>query len=115
MTVTTDFQYEKFFGLDADQLKCPHTAFEEVRSECPVSRSDALGFWVVADHENAQKVFKDAKVFSTKKMLGEQVSDEWQRLVDLAAQRPGAKEEFGEDYGTSDRSPIRRSTDATAS
>ena len=103
MTVTTDFQYEKFFGLDADQLKCPHTAFEEVRSECPVSRSDALGFWVVADHENAQKVFKDAKVFSTKKMLGEQVSDEWQRLVDLAAQRPGAKEEFGEDYGTSDR------------
>lgn len=103
MTVTTDFQYEKFFGLDGEQLKCPHTAFEEVRSECPVSRSDALGFWVVADHENAQKVFKDAKVFSTKKMLGEQVSDEWQRLVDLAAQRPGAKEEFGEDYGTSDR------------
>ncbi|WP_264887019.1 cytochrome P450 [Dietzia sp. NCCP-2495] len=101
--MTTDFQYEKFFGLDAEQLKCPHTAFEEVRSECPVSRSDALGFWVVADHENAQKVFKDAKVFSTKKMLGEQVSDEWQRLVDLASQRPGAKEELGEDYGTSDR------------
>ncbi|WP_295647565.1 cytochrome P450 [uncultured Dietzia sp.] len=101
--MTTEFQYEKFFGLDDEQLKCPHTAFEEVRSECPVSRSDALGFWVVADHENAQKVFRDASVFSTKKMLGEQVSDEWQRLIDLAARRPGAKDELGEDYGTSDR------------
>lgn len=101
--MATEFQYEKFFGLDEEQLKCPHTAFEEVRSECPVSRSDALGFWVVADHENAQKVFRDASVFSTKKMLGEQVSDEWQRMVDMAAQRPGAKDELGEDYGTSDR------------
>lgn len=101
--MTTSYDYEKFFGLDPEQLKCPHTAFDEVRSECPVSRSDALGFWVVADHEHAQKVFKDASVFSTKKMLGEQVSDEWQRLVDLAAQRPGAKEELGENYGTSDR------------
>lgn len=101
--MTTGFEYEKFFGLDPEQLKCPHTAFEEVRSECPVSRSDQLGFWVVADHENAQKVFKDATVFSTKKMLGEQVSDEWQRMIDMAAQRPGAKEALGEDYGTSDR------------
>lgn len=101
--MTTSFDYEKFFGLDADQLKCPHTAFENVRSECPVSRSDALGFWVVADHDNAQEVFKDASTYSTKKMLGEQVSDEWQRLVDLAAARPDAKELMGEDYGTSDR------------
>ncbi|WP_314034594.1 cytochrome P450 [Dietzia sp. CH92] len=101
--MTTGYDYEKFFGLDPEQLKCPHTAFDEVRSECPVSRSDALGFWVVADHEHAQEVFKDASVFSTKKMLGEQVSDEWQRLVELAARRPGAKEELGDDYGTSDR------------
>ncbi|WP_216695150.1 cytochrome P450 [Dietzia psychralcaliphila] len=101
--MTTQFEYEKFFGLDEEQLKCPHTAFEEVRSTCPVSRSDALGFWVVADHENALKVFKDATTFSTKKMLGDQVSDEWQRMVEMAAQRPGAKEELGEDYGTSDR------------
>lgn len=101
--MTTSFDYEKFFGLDAEQLKCPHTAFEDVRSECPVSRSDELGFWVVADHENAQEVFKDASTFSTKKMLGEQVSDEWQRLIDLAAARPDAKELMGEDYGTSDR------------
>ncbi|UVE95917.1 cytochrome P450 [Dietzia sp. B32] len=101
--MTTSYEYEKFFGLDAEQLKCPHTAFDEVRSECPVSRSDALGFWVVADHENAQKVFKDASVFSTKKMLGEQVSDEWQRMVEMAAKRPGAKKELGDDYGSSDR------------
>lgn len=101
--MTTEFRYEKFFGLDEEQLKCPHTAFEGVRSECPVSRSDALGFWVVADHENAMKVFRDAKTFSTKKMLGEQVSDEWQRLIDMAAERPGAKEDLGDDYGGSDR------------
>lgn len=101
--MTTGYDYEKFFGLDAEQIKCPHAAFDEVRSECPVTRSDALGFWVVADHEHAQQVFKNATVFSTKKMLGEQVSDEWQQLVDMAAARPGAKEELGEDYGTSDR------------
>ena len=82
--MTTGYDYEKFFGLDAEQLKCPHTAFDEVRSEYPVTRSDALGFWVVADHEHAQQVFKNATVFSTKKMLGEQVSDEWQQLVDMA-------------------------------
>lgn len=101
--MSTRFDYEKFFGLDDEQLKCPHTAFEDVRSSCPVSRSDELGFWVVADHENAQKVFKDAGTFSTKKMLGEQVSDEWQRMVDMASQRPDAKEALGEDYGSSDR------------
>lgn len=103
MSTTQHYDYEKFFGLDEDQLKCPHTAFEEVRSECPVSRSDALGFWVVADHENAMKVFRDAVTFSTKKMLGEQVSNEWQAMVDMAAARPESKERIGEDYGTSDR------------
>ncbi|MEO9330622.1 cytochrome P450 [Gordonia aurantiaca] len=103
MTTQQQYEYEKFFGLDPEQLKCPHTAFERVRSECPVSRSDNLGFWVVADHENASKVFRDAVTFSTKKMLGEQVSDEWQKMIDMAAARPEAKAELGEDYGTTDR------------
>jgi hypothetical protein len=98
-----EYQYEHFFGLDDDQLQQPHTAFEKVREVEPVSRSGKLGFWVVSDHENATKVLKDGKTFSNKLMLGQQVSDEWQMLVDRAAERQEAMQKLGPNYGKSDR------------
>ena len=101
--MATQYGYEKFFGLDHDALVDPPQVFKEAQAKCPVSRNDDFGFWVVADHANALEVFKDAVTFSTKKMLGDQVSDQWQMMVDLAAARPEGKQEIGEEYGTSDR------------
>lgn len=96
-------QYERVFALDEEALECPYEAFKAARSECPVSKSDSTGFWVISDHEHVTAVLRDTVTFSTKQMLGPQVSAQWQQMIDLAAQRPGAKERLGSDYGHSPR------------
>lgn len=99
----TTMEYERVFSLDDEALKCPYEHFKRARSECPVSRSEVVQVWVISDHEHVTAVLKDAVTFSTKQMLGPQVAEEWQRMIDLAAATPEGKEKLGPEYGTSPR------------
>lgn len=98
--------YEPVFQLEDEALKCPYDHFRAARSECPVSFSKKLGFWVVSDHENVLEVLKDTVTFSTKEMLGPQVAQEWQMLIDKAAEYPEAKAVIGPRYGESPRKTL---------
>lgn len=101
-----DLGYEPVFQLEDEALKCPYEHFRTARSNCPVSFSGALGFWVVSDHKHVLEVLKDTVTFSTKEMLGPQVAREWQMLIDKAAESPEAKQVIGADYGSSPRKTL---------
>lgn len=98
--------YESVFALDDEALKCPYEHFRRARSECPVSFGGPLGFWVVSDHEHVMAVLRDAQTFSTKYMLGPQVSAEWQQMIDMAAATEEGRARLGEDYGKSPRKTL---------
>lgn len=101
-----DLGYEPVFQLEDEALKCPYDHFREARSACPVSFSGKLGFWVISDHKHVLEVLKDTVTFSTKEMLGPQVAQEWQMLIDKAAESPEAKALIGPHYGESPRKTL---------
>lgn len=76
-------RFEKLVQLDAEEVKCPFSAYAELRDEAPVAWSERLNAWVVTRHADIRQVTGDAVTFSSSKASGSSsVTSLAQRVID---------------------------------
>lgn len=91
-------RFDQLLQLDEQEVKCPFSAYSELREEAPVAWSDRLNAWVVTRYADIRQVTGDAVTFSSRKASGSS-------SVTSLAQRVIEGDEFSE---TSRRQAERR-------
>lgn len=75
-------------ALDQQSLRCPYGAYEQLRSEEPVTYVEEGGFYAVSRHEDVRYVFSQPQLFSNVNPMGPSVDAVAQTMQEALAQDP---------------------------